>query len=421
MELMILLLGYSICRSSIAVEFLPSIPPKIRTKSIKPLYLLQQEEQLSPYWDDAIDKYFDRPFNNEFDNMTYPFYHRNYTIQKSQPKNGIYYIDKKNRFVRKRQKEILVRFQHLTIQQSESFYYQQLPVRSETDLKSIYTTYKAHFEAKYPTEYSLTLNFVQNSMQTNIQRYINNYQNLVNNLISSLHVGLQKIIGNHWGERLHSKHPYFFLIGSAGTGKSFIIHLITNSLTNKKTEYLLMAPTGVAAQNKLRQIKAIIIEEVSMVSSTLLSLISSLFAKINKSLVPFGEISTLLIGDIAQLPPVSGKQVFYASEWQEFFPLFLTTSHRQQDRSFYNILEEMQIGSISSEIRRLIDEKVQSYQTNNVMLTNTTYIFGFCQTADSINNLICECIPKEYDKQFRHYTNLPSELIIREGARIKIK
>ncbi|GBC12415.2 PIF1-like helicase domain-containing protein [Rhizophagus irregularis DAOM 181602=DAOM 197198] len=469
------------------------------------------EEQLSPYWDDAIDKYFDRPSDNEFDSMTYPFYHRNYTIQKSQPKNGIYYIDKKNRFVRKRQKEILVRFQHLTIQQSESFYYQQLllrlPVRSETDLKSLYQTYKAHFEAKYPTEYSLTLNFVQNSMQSNIQRYTNNYQNLVNNLISSLHVNLQEIIGNQlnnllrqpirslnlssmllsedqykimniltnsWGERLHSKHPYFFLTGSAGTGKSFMIHLIKNFLADKKTEYLLMAPTGVAAQNvngktihsalyirntqtyfetlshynnqqfeKLSQIKAIIIEEVSMVSSILLSFISSLFAKINKSPVTFGGIPTLLIGDIAQLPPVSGKQVFYAPEWQEFFPLFLTTSHRQQDRSFYNILEEMRIGNISSETRRLIDEKVQSYQSNNEMSTDTTYIFGFHHSADSINNLICgylpifkdissgflistaidyvnekECIPKEYDKQFRHYTNLPSELIIREGARV---
>ena len=59
MELMILLLRYSICRSSIAVEFLPSIPPEVRNKSIKPPYVLQQEEQLSPYWDDAIDKYFD--------------------------------------------------------------------------------------------------------------------------------------------------------------------------------------------------------------------------------------------------------------------------------------------------------------------------------------------------------------------------
>ena len=122
MELMILLLGYSICRSSIAVEFLPSIPSEVRNKAVKPPYLLQQEEQLSPYWDDAIDKYFDRPTEDIFNNIIYPLYHHNYVIQKNQPANGIYYIDKKNRFVKKRQKEILVRFQHLTIQQSESFF-----------------------------------------------------------------------------------------------------------------------------------------------------------------------------------------------------------------------------------------------------------------------------------------------------------
>ena len=36
--------------------------------------------------------------------------------------------------------------------------------------------------------------------------------------------------------------------------------------------------------------------------------------------------------------------------------------------------------------------------------------------ADYINDM--ECAPKEYDKQFRYYTNLPSELTIREGARV---
>ena len=247
MELMILLLGYSICRSSIAVEFLPSIPSEVRNKAVKPPYLLQQEEQLSPYWDDAIDKYFDRPSENIFNNITYPLYHRKYVIQNNRPANGIFYIDKKNRFVRKRQKEILVRFQHLTIQQSESFFYQQLllrlPAQSEADLKDSYSTYKASFEAKYPDEYLLTLNHVQNSMQSNIQKYTQNYQNLINNLISSLHTDLQHIIGNQlfnllhqpnpsiglssmifsedqykifnilvnsWGQKEHSKHPYFF-------------------------------------------------------------------------------------------------------------------------------------------------------------------------------------------------------------------
>jgi hypothetical protein len=511
MELMILLLGYSICRSSIAVEFLPSIPPEVRNKSVKPPYVLQQEEQLSPYWDDAIDKYFDRPINEEFNDIIYPIYHRKFTIQNKQPTNGIYYIDKKGRFVKKRQKEILVRFQHLTIQQSESFFYQQLllrlPARSEADLKNSYLTYKAHFEVKYPAEYSLTLDHVQNSMQTNIQKYTRNYQNLINKLITSLHTNLQDIIRNQllnlsqqpnpstrfssmmlsddqykvynvltnsWGQREYSKHPYFFLTGSAGTGKSFMIQQIVEYLNTKNIKNLLMAPTGVAAQNvggqtihsalqirntqtyyetlshyddqqkkELSQIKAIIIEEVSMVSSILLSFISLLFAKVHKVSTPFGGIPTLLIGDLAQLPPVSGKQVFFAPEWQEFFPLFLTTCHRQrEDILFYNILQEIRLGNLSSQTISLINEKVSSYQ-NSITSINTTNICGFRNEADTINNLVCgflpvsndisseslisiavdyvngiECEPKEYDKQFRHHTNLPSELIIREGARV---
>ena len=45
------------------------------------------------------------------------------------------------------------------------------------------------------------------------------------------------------------KYPFFFITGSAGTGKSFIIDLITEDLKKKKSNYLLLAPTGVAAQN----------------------------------------------------------------------------------------------------------------------------------------------------------------------------
>ncbi|RGB34893.1 hypothetical protein C1646_759999 [Rhizophagus diaphanus] len=38
----------------------------VNFKIVKPPYVLQQEEQLSPYWDDAINKYFDRPIDKTF-------------------------------------------------------------------------------------------------------------------------------------------------------------------------------------------------------------------------------------------------------------------------------------------------------------------------------------------------------------------
>src|ERR1044072_1969459 len=62
------------------------------------------------------------------------------------------------------------------------------------------------------------------------------------NIISTIHNILGPI-------KQKNKYPYFFITSSAGTGKSFIINLIINDLKNKRSNYLLLAPTGVAAAN----------------------------------------------------------------------------------------------------------------------------------------------------------------------------
>src|SRR5207245_3195231 len=46
MELMILLLGKTVCRCSIAVEYLPTLPSSERIRSIKPIYIIQEEENM---------------------------------------------------------------------------------------------------------------------------------------------------------------------------------------------------------------------------------------------------------------------------------------------------------------------------------------------------------------------------------------
>ncbi|CAG8646907.1 3720_t:CDS:1, partial [Paraglomus occultum] len=104
---------------------------------------------------------------------------------------------------------------------------------------------------------------------------------------------------------------------SAGTGKSFIIHQFKLFLERSKRKYILLAPTGVAAQNvggktihselkitssnntssgyktlifsekstqtKLKEIDTIIIEEISMVSSTLFTFLSEIFARLHET------------------------------------------------------------------------------------------------------------------------------------------
>jgi len=161
--------------------------------------------------------------------------------------------------------------------------------------------------------------------------------------------------------------PYVFITGPAGTGKPFIINLITNDLKNKRSKYLLLAPTVVAAQNiggqtihsalrihetcsgfqtlasydheffkDLKQIDTIIIDEISMVSAALFSFISDMFSDIQQKTIAFGGLNIIVVGDLAQLPPVTGLQVYKSSEWKLFYPLFLKEPQCQnQDQEFY--------------------------------------------------------------------------------------
>ena len=59
------------------------------------------------------------------------------------------------------------------------------------------------------------------------------------------------ILTNLMGSRTSRQHRFFFLTGSTRTGKSFIIHQFKLFLEHSKRKYVLLTPTGVAAQNIL--------------------------------------------------------------------------------------------------------------------------------------------------------------------------
>ena len=157
--------------------------------------------------------------------------------------------------------------------------------------------------------------------------------------------------------------------------------MITNILSQRSQPYLLIAPTGIATQNvggttihselhissihagfltwayidnelrtSLKKIDTIIIEEISMVSAELLDFISNMFANLHNNALAFGGINVIVVGDLAQLPPINGQPVFRAAVWSLFYPLFLRSSQRQNnDTEFYSMLEEVQSGNISDE------------------------------------------------------------------------
>jgi hypothetical protein len=416
MELMFLLLGEKICNSSIQVLYLITDPPSIRSKAIMPLSLIDPDDE-DPYWTDRIEKYFARPNDEIFNNITYSEYYENYNICKSNRQSRANtYVDDLGNYVIKRTTPILTRVRHLSVEHGELYFYQQLlltlPCHSESELVGNYNTYRDHFITRFPERFTEAMEHNHRSQHMQTMHMLNQFNSLIEELITSLQPilteDIQKVIHhqldsikllspilpenpmidlpisqyycmqtikNYLGPRDSQHYPYFFITGSSGTGKSFIINLIINELNHKNQEYLLMAPTGIAAQNiggqtihsalrlhshgssyqtlafsdialyqKLKKINTLIIDEISMASSTLFDYISQLFSHIHHNTQPFGGINVIVLGDLAQLPPVEGNQVFKSSVWKVFYPLFLREPQRQnQNSDYFKLLEKLDL------------------------------------------------------------------------------
>ena len=151
----------------------------------------------------------------------------------------------------------------------------------------------------------------------------------------------------------HDVEPvHIFLSGSGGTGKSHLVKVIYNAISNtllyhckdpEKTRVILLGPTGISAvnivgtiihsgvatkpgttllglndiskatlRNRLSGVKLLIIDEHSMVSGDLSTDIDSRLAEIS-IMIPekaFSGLSVMTVADLLQLPPIRGKLIF---------------------------------------------------------------------------------------------------------------
>jgi ATP-dependent DNA helicase PIF1 len=164
----------------------------------------------------------------------------------------------------------------------------------------------------------------------------------------------------------------FFLTGPAGCGKSFLIEHL-----RKRRRVSVCATTGIAAQlirgrtvhsfcgihpnlgvfesytanQRVKNTDILVIDEVSMASSELLTQIVQRFEVAEH----WPKIVT--VGDLLQLPPVSGGYVYENPMWETFKVIRLTTIHRQQDRSFVDALNDLRVGNVSQRVTELVEER----------------------------------------------------------------
>lgn len=189
---------------------------------------------------------------------------------------------------------------------------------------------------------------------------------------------------------MENSNNNMFITGKAGTGKSYLLKFFRKN-TKKNTLYT--APTGIAAlniagvtlhsafgfrnlieENEIRlttnqrelfkNLDTLIIDEISMVRVDILQQVDKILRIANKNTKPFGGKQVILFGDLFQLPPIADKEttqyltnkygnVFffnsYAFKNGKFLFKELNEIHRQTDKQFIEILNNIREGKISEE------------------------------------------------------------------------
>ena len=249
-----------------------------------------------------------------------------------------------------------------------------------------------------------------------------------------------------------------FLTGSAGTGKSFTLKAIVNYLKSKYNydyEFGITALTGCAAVlingqtihsylsigisrdvndiyktlekfksklMKLKKLKTLIIDEISMMDNQLFEIIHKLLMRINNCYdKAFGGVQMILVGDFFQLPPVNFNYCFTSEIWEQLnpIPIVLTSLIRQKDDVILQeILEEIRNDKPSSKtiniLKSLIVPLNYKYKDDEI---KPTRLFPININVDKINNYEFKKLLKINNNEKKDYN---AALIINNSNEPKI-
>ncbi len=175
-----------------------------------------------------------------------------------------------------------------------------------------------------------------------------------------------------------------FLTGEPGSGKTHTVNAYVAWLRSHGIEPAVTASTGIAATHlhgmtihswsgigvldrltpdalehigqkehvvkRLNKSNVLIIDEVSMLSGDVLSMVDKVLQEVRRTDAVFGGMQIVLVGDFFQLPPVSrGGSVPFAFEsesWRTLNPVicYISEQHRQDDPKFLSILGAIRAG-----------------------------------------------------------------------------
>jgi len=257
-----------------------------------------------------------------------------------------------------------------------------------------------------------------------------------------------------------------FVTGGAGSGKSFLIRHFMKGVDSKVMPIL--ASTGAAAVllggrtfhsffglgimeggpqetyhrvkddgkllKRLSQVEGVIIDEISMIPASALEIAESLARHARQSSLPWGGMRVIVVGDFAQLPPVTrnGQKrdwAFQSTTWDQsgFQIVELTKNQRTYDQEFLDVLADIRHGKVTPMVKEYLDRKIREHDEDD----ETTRLFPRRDQSEIFNQKKLAQIPSEEVKipsiylgeerlveALKKNSPISGELILKVGSRV---
>ena len=214
-----------------------------------------------------------------------------------------------------------------------------------------------------------------------------------------------------------------FLTGEPGAGKTHVIREYVQYLKSHAVEPAITASTGIAATHihgttihswsgigikdtiseyelealgekeylvkRIKNTTVLIIDEISMLSSSTLSNVEKVCRSIRGVEEPFGGLQVVLVGDFFQLPPISrfnmeSQFAYQSSAWKalSLVVCYLTEQHRQEDGELLSLLSAIRRNEVEEMHFEYLQSRIGKKEEN---LENITQLFTKNISVDSMN------------------------------------
>ncbi|KAG1044883.1 hypothetical protein G6F43_011385 [Rhizopus delemar] len=216
---------------------------------------------------------------------------------------------------------------------------------------------------------------------------------------------------------LDSNQTLFTVLGASGTGKSYLLSLLTLAFRQRGITTVVLAPTGVAAYSangqtiqrffgitnshgvvndvrltdffKSHKQVVFLIDEFSIITKDLCEKLSIHLSMTTGKKTPFGGITTVFFGNIGQLPPVNlatDGHITSSSLWSFATECELRKVQRQNvkyEQEFLEFLAKIRINKFDKSVKKFIEARKQR---NESIPSSTLRLFTIRKHVNRYND-----------------------------------